>query len=70
MPNQIISIYLYWPEAELNVSCQFDNQYICGYDTHQYSYEDGIWMWKNDGGFNLQDGTQIEGTFCHIIFAY
>ena len=55
--------YIPKPGPERRVSCQFHNQYICGYDTNQYSGEDGIWKWKNDGGFNLQNGTWAKGSF-------
>ena len=39
---------------------------MCGYDTHQYTSKDGIWKWKNDGAFNLQDGTWAKG-MCALI---
>ena len=52
--------------SKRSVSCQFDNRYICGYDTHQYTRKHGIWIWKNDGGFKLQDGTRAKGILIFI----
>ena len=58
---------IYSPVSKRSVSCEFETQYMCGYDTTPLNREIAVWERKYDSGFILEDGTRARGKIFSII---
>ena len=61
-PNTCVWLSLIFVEgAKRRVTCNFESEYICGYDPAPHNFDRVVWKWKNDGKFVTGDGTRVTG---------